>query len=210
MVYSPKHKELYLHNPKTGGKSLMFSLQNSSHDWKRDYHMHVTLKELSSNDLFQNYNITATVRNPWSRAVSLYFHSIADRRFYREHTFGNNKALLQNSPSLINFETFLKKGYIRNNSPFFKYIQPNFFIETEKLKFTRIFKYENWDEIKDYYSKVIGKKLIIEHNYHTRESINPVIPTDLSIDYRNLYNEWSYNFILKHEKSIIDKFNYTL
>lgn len=210
MVYSLKYKEVHLHNPKTGGKSLMFALQKSSNDWKKDYSMHVTLKELSSNDLFQNCNITTTVRNPWSRAVSLYFHSIADFRFYKEKTFGNNKAVLQNSPSLINFETFLKKGYSLNNSQFFRYRQPDFFIETEKLKFTRIFKYENWDEIKDYYSKVIGKKLIIEHNYHTRESINPVIPVDLSTDYKKFYNEWSYNFILKHEKSIIDKFNYTL
>jgi len=210
MFYSDNHKHLHIHNPKTGGKSLMFTVMTNK-GWLRDYPMHLTLPEIENryselNNKIKNYNKTIVIRNPWTHAVSYYYHALDNKRFYKENFFNAKNFLKSNDKQKekidLSFESFINNGYQ-------KYVQERFYKETKNLKFDKVFKYENWEEIVDYFTNTYGINMVKTYNHHSRNNIQTVNNIKVFNDYRKLYNTNTIEKVADLSKDIIKKYNYT-
>jgi hypothetical protein len=212
MFYSDNFKHIHIHNPKTGGKSLMFTIVANKNNigWKRNFGMHLTLPEIESKykdfyDEIKNYYKTIVVRNPWSHAVSFYYHALSTNRFYRENFFSVKNFVKMNDKEKQNidlsFESFVNNGYQ-------KYIQERYHKETDSLKFDKIFKYENWEEIIEFFQKTYDTDMSKTFNHHSREKIQTVNSIEILTDYRKLYNTKTIDKIASLSKDIIEKYNY--
>lgn len=209
MIYSNKYRHLHIHNPKTGGKSLMFTIMLNK-DWIRDYPMHITLPEIEKNHpLFYNkvkdYNKSIVVRNPWSHAVSFYYHALDKHRFYKENFFSLKNFIKMNDKEKekidLSFESFVNNGYQN-------YIQEIYHKETDSLKFNNVFKYENWEEIIEFFQKTYNMDMSNTFYYHSREKIQTVNSIEILSDYRKLYNTKTIDKISLLSKDIIENYNY--
>ena len=212
MFYSDNFKHIHIHNPKTGGKSLMFTIVANKNNigWNRNFAMHLTLPEIESKykdfyDEIKNYYKTIVVRNPWSHAVSFYYHALDTNRFYKENFFSVKNFVKMNDKEKQNidlsFESFVNNGYQ-------KYIQEIYHKETDSLKFDKIFKYENWEEIIEFFQKTYDTDMSKTFNHHSREKIQTVNSIEILTDYRKLYNTKTIDKIASLSKDIIEKYNY--
>lgn len=209
MFYSDIHNHLHIHNPKTGGKSLMFTVL-SNKGWVRDYSMHLTLPEIErQHPIFynkvKNYTKSFVVRNPWSHAVSFYYHALDTNRFYKENFFSVNNFVKMNDKEKQNidlsFDSFVNNGYQR-------YIQEMYLKETDNLKFNKVFKYENWEEIIEFFQRTYDMDMSKTFNHHSREKIQTVNSIEILTDYRKLYSTNTIDKIASLSKDIIEKYNY--
>lgn len=209
MFYSDIHKHLHIHNPKTGGKSLMFTVM-SNDGWKRDYSMHLTLPEIEIKypkfyNEVKDYTKSIVIRNPWSHAVSFYYHALDTNRFFKENFFSvKNFGKMTDKEKQnidLSFDSFVNNGYQR-------YIQEIYFKETDNLKFNKVFKYENWEEIVEFFKNTYDVDMSKTFNHHSREKLQTVNGIEILNDYRKLYNTNTIDKIDSLSKDIIIKYNY--
>lgn len=209
MIYSIEDKHIHIHNPKTGGESLMFMLSSSSNKWKHDYDMHLTFPTIQYHhkvfySKIKNFTKSVTIRNPWAHAVSYYYHALDVDRFYRENFFGveNFCSLKHKEKSQIDcsFENFIQ------NYP--RYSQENFCKETKNLKFDVFFKYEDWDEMIKYFVSNYRISFKKDYRQHDRKKIITVNNIKKISGYKSLYTTETKDRVAKISAGIIDKFGY--
>lgn len=211
MFYNEYYQHLHIHNPKTGGKSLMFSVSKNQKGWKRDYPMHIKLNNIENAhiELFnkvKDYTKTVTVRNPWDHAVSYYYHALCKERFFKENFFSikgfKNMNENQKTNLDLSFSSFINNGY-------HNYIQNHFLKNSKNLKFDIVFKYEEYDKILSFFEEKYNTLIDKNFNHHSRNRIQTVNNIQIVDDYRKLYNTETIDKVAVYSQEIIKKYNYT-
>ena len=191
-LYNQNYKFLFSHVSKCGGSSLISGLKSVTNETSIVCPYHCGLDYIYKNLRLANENPKkyikiSSVRNPWDRAVSLYYHLL-----------GNEKRLLtvldkstQKTSKIMftgNFDDFIRK--VMTNIPQNYYENFSHVIKFEELQkgFDTICKTINVDSIE---LPIINYK------------------TGRPLDYRSMYNPSSAEFIYKKNKNIVDTFGYT-
>lgn len=122
-MISHKHKCIFVHVPKTAGKSILglFGLPEFGRDYvdRYDYiehpYDHRPLIAYRQRDYFDHYFKFAFVRNPWDRALSTFLYLLRggsndqDARFrdrYLANYGGNFEAFVQDLPAFLDTKFF--------------------------------------------------------------------------------------------------------
>ena len=146
-MISHKHKFIFVHIPKTGGRSIEKLLRKSSEDlefddgWNQDlsaWQQHLSIQSILNNrPSCKNYFKFSVVRNPWDRLVSCYFY------FERHGIFGNFKDFLNESGLYLNnFPKFNGQlGCMEHRSLMFDFLSCN-----QKINMDFTGRFENLQE----------------------------------------------------------------
>ena len=191
-LYNQNYKFLFSHVSKCGGSSLISGFKSVTGETSIVCPCHCGLEYIyknlkQANENPKRYIKISSVRNPWDRAVSLYYHLL-----------GNEKRLLnvfnkstQKTSKLMftgNFDDFIR--HVMSDLPQNYYENFSHIIKFEELQkgFDTICKTINVDSVQ---LPIINYK------------------TDRPSDYRSMYNSSSAEFIYKKNKNIINTFSYT-
>jgi len=127
-LISHQHRCLFIHIPKTAGKSVLagFGLPEFGRAYDgglthlEDPYDHKRLAEYAGADWYRDFFKFAFVRNPWDRAVSAFFYLSAgganaqDKAFFDDHLAicgGSFAAFLEVLPALIAHKHFRPQSY---------------------------------------------------------------------------------------------------
>ena len=134
----------------------------------------------------------AMVRNPFSKLVSTYNHFPKNDRFQ-----------MKSNP--IPFDVWIKKLFGDKKDPMYyfsvKFFQPQFDWlkdDNDKISLDRIVRHENLTEEFNQVLSAIGVNTRIPHLNQSKK-----------VDYRNYYNEESYDLVKQWHKKDLDAFGYT-
>lgn len=172
---------LFVHIPKTGGTSVRIALEaNYENSWLRNPSRihHDTIQELKQyNRIDQNTKVFTIVRNPYSRAVSYYFH------------------FMNHSNIQLSFEQFLlmvKEGKATSRTPFIKYDQTYFIIDSNNnIDVPFIFKNENMNQLEQFLGMSVDKLNVGSYNKDNTLSLYNNKTVDLV---RQIYTRDFLNF----------------
>lgn len=189
-LYNKKRKFLFSHVSKCGGSSIISGLKSSAKQsiiCPSHCGLDYIYKELiSSKENPKKYIRISSVRNPWDRAVSLYYHLLGHEK--RVLPVLNSKAEEINKVRFVgNFDDFIRNVMTDMPADYYRH-------------FSHIIKFENLQQGFNTVCKDIGIK----------PSKLPVLnyKTGRPIDYRSMYNQSSADFIYNKYKSIIHTFSY--
>lgn len=189
--YNTNHKFLFSHASKSGGSSLISAFQSCFPEGSNVCPAHCGFDYIcnelrTTGENPKKYMKIATVRNPWDRAVSLYYHLLSKEKRLMT-VFDNNANEDRKVKFMGNFDDFIR---IMTNLP------DNYYDN-----FSHIILFEDLQTGFDTICKQLGtssKKLpMIDYN------------TGRPRDYRSMYNQKSIDYIYNKNKKIIDKFSYT-
>ena len=163
--------------------------------------MHGTMSELyvkypdKYKEICESYVKYCIVRNPWSHAVSMYFHTIDTERFYK--SFRNEKK---------------KKKY----STFESFIKENLYIPQERYTFfDKNFVYDKgiaFENLDDHLFEICRDNNIHYKKFHENKNVTRKFVFDYSYptDYRDMYtDETLIDAVSKKSSFIINEFNYS-
>lgn len=213
------NKITFIHIPKTAGSSIINSLnknyflifkgdkesfKNEKINYKEyynntsnligDFDIHLPFDLIKLNKNYLETPIFTFVRNPFSRAVSLYFECLRDKKHHKKLNINNR----------TNFEEFLIK--VKDSDYWFTMPMINWIGHKNLNKIDYIGKFENFDsELK----KIVKKfNIKIENNIH---NINNSIGGKYSpFNYTNFYetNKNTISLIKEIYKKDLSYFNY--
>lgn len=211
-MISHNDKFIFIHIPKTAGSSICTSLcgrlrsrigDNQGRPIKRD---HTTPSHGVYPLLWKKYYTFTFVRNPWDRAVSLFFHSkkyphrknyliannVGFNEFLTKHVGATNESgALEKKPQFLGLwasqNTWLTKRV--RGSPLRSNVNYNFIGRFESLQ-------EDFDAVCTYMSISCEK---LPHVKRTSSGHKP---------YWEYYNERTRNIIARLYRTDINKFNY--
>lgn len=196
-------KAVFHHVMKTAGTSLTTMLQSGNYNWEWLMGMHGKYSDLykSNNDdynIIKNYYNFTFVRNPWSHAVSFYFHKTDKKRYnFITKININNKPITDEEYKDFNF--FLNYIYVP---------QSNVTIDDPYFLNNDFFYYENFENeskkiLKKFnYSEINIKKINATPRYN-------IFNMEYPSDYKSMFDQKGKDIIFKRCKSYIDKFNYS-
>ena len=205
MRISLRYKFIFLSNPKTGSESLRkmlipYSDIRSKQYSKEKYYHHSHVKKLLIDLEKDNYDYTkffifGFIRNPWDRAVSMYFYSRPDKNYKAFWC----KDYEKESMFLHNFNEWIYHHKV-NNKKIFDPIEYFYSDNNGNIIPNKIYKMEEMeDSIKD-----LNKRLNIK--------IKNIIHINKSFVNRKHYsfyfNKESYYYIKDFAKKDIDYGNY--
>jgi hypothetical protein len=180
LIYNKKI--LFVHIPKTGGKSILNSIDQSM--WKKKlYAGHDPLFVLEINNNIENTFSFCVVRNPYKRTFSHYNH------------FKENNNI---DCSFIEFLKIIKQKKFYSKTPMIVFPQ-SFYVYNLKgiIGMNKIYKYEKFYEIEDDFNinfKVMNKGNYSQENYETayknKECVD-LVKELFSIDFINFKYDWN-------------------
>ena len=188
-IYEKPSKHLFVHIPKTAGRSVFLMLNNGealqgSHASARDYKSYLGAQ-------YENYFSFAIVRNPWDRMVSLYFH----RKQYSTTTNARN-----DFQSFEEFLWYVYDSFKEGNCNKFNYTQSSYICDGDKVLVKFIGRFETLEQ---------DIKLIFEH-------IGIIVPSQLKHEhktsrehYTKYYNDELVQIVNDVFIEDINRFNYT-
>ncbi len=205
------HKALFFHIPKTGGTAIHLAMsrhERFKHEtpetiereyWEFYLGMHGSFSMLKTDkntkdefDTLMSYYKFCYVRNPWSHALSYYFHWIHKDKFLKLDGY-------QQSLDWKNFKWYLENKY----DP-----QENYTFKDPEFKIDKMFKFEelqdSWDELCDRFN----------YNRNTLPDVNnsKEHKNIFNFTYPKHYSEWydneSKEMVEAVSKNEIEKFNY--
>lgn len=208
-------KGVFYHVMKTGGSSLHNMLESPSEllqrreqpheQWKLVMGMHGSYTQLlkehpSVYEKIKDYYKFMFVRNPFSHAVSSYFHTTSPERFDKENHMGRNN------------RRATKEDY-RDINYYFKHLyrpQSESTFDDSNFMNDECYYFEDYDnEVKrlfkkfEYSDKAFDSKI----KHHNKSSVN-IFDVEYPSDYRVVYDQTGIDIIADRCKSYIDKFNY--
>lgn len=209
MIVNRQLKHIHVHVPKTGGMSLLFILQQHK-DWKNEIGLHSNLTDIERHDkeLFEmshSFYKTTCIRNPWSHAVSFYYHAMDKLRFFSENYFSYPNFFGLPNENKIQIDTSFK-SFVKNS--YKKYCQSNYTKEST-ITFDKWFKYEDWNDMLDFFYSKYNIKLVDSFRKHDKFDIQFIKPLEITNDFRTLYDEESYEIVKRLSFDEIKRFNYT-
>ena len=174
----------FIHIPKTGGTSITHILESQA--GTRRVTGHDTIRRFENS---KKIRIFTVVRNPYTRFVSSYFHSLRKK----EHNYS--------------FEEFIKKSNYKN---LFLAPQVTYFGH-DRIKDVTILKYENFE--KDV--KFIFKKLNIQYTKIPHINYNPIYDKQPNLKQESYYKqfyteEWMKDLVRERYKDDFKQFDYEL
>jgi len=185
-IYNKKHKFLLSHVSKCGGTAIMNGLKEVVKEPSIELPSHSMLDYINKciekeDQNPKEYKKITLVRNPWDRAVSLYYHMIG----YEKRMIPNEKG------GKVKFEG--------NFDDFLNLMTP--VPENHYEKFGYVISFENLQVGFNFMCKELGLKQVKLKKFDYN--------TGRPKDYRSMYNKKSIDFIYNMNKDIIKKFNYT-
>lgn len=185
-IYNKKHKFLISHVSKCGGTAIINGLKEVVEEKSITLPSHSSLDYINKcikkdGEDIREYKKITMVRNPWDRAVSLYYHIIGYEK----------RMLLNDKGEKVKFEG--------NFDDFLNFLAP--VPENHYEQFGYVISFENLQVGFNFICKEMGlKKVKLKtFNYNTGRPK----------DYRSMYNQKSIDFIYNMNKGIIRKFGYT-
>jgi hypothetical protein len=209
-------RAVFYHVMKTGGSSLHNMLESptellqrreEAHErWVIVMGMHGSYTQLlndhpSEYEKIKDYYKFMFVRNPWSHAVSSYFHTTSPERFDKENHMGSNKRRATKD-DYKDFNYYLQYLYRPQEQSTFD--DPNFmndeayFFEDYDNEVKRLFKRFNYSD------KAFDSKI----KHHNKSSSN-IFGVEYPKNYKVMYDQTSIDIIADRCRHYIDKFNYT-
>lgn len=202
MFFNENYKSLIQHVQKTGGESLYYSLGKHSPvglKWLMKYGAHVTYTMLKNqneqlfDEVKENWFKMSTVRNPWSHAVSRYFHFIDTKRIMKTRK-------THSIEMYDNFEFYLEHDYDPQDVMTFN--DDNFMVD----KWLRLEEREkDWDYLCEING--FGNVELVHHNKtnNRKNYFNYVKPDN----YRDMYtNDRSIELVFQKSKKTIENLGY--
>ncbi len=107
-----KNKPIFIHNPKSGGTSLLKSFNNKIRRGQPAGHISIKEFKEKNENLFRDCFKFVIVRNPWDRFVSTYTYAKQEKNIYHDNinpkkgTFGKHPDY--DIVSKINFEEYVQ------------------------------------------------------------------------------------------------------
>lgn len=184
-IYNNKHKFLLSHVSKCGGTAIMNGLKEVVQEPSIELSPHLALDSINQcikqkGGNLKEYKKITLVRNPWDRAVSLYYHMIGYEKRMIPHVKGYKVKFEGNFDDFLSCIIPLPENY---------YDQFGYVICFEDLQVGFNF---------------MCKQLGLEQVELKKIDYNTGRPKD----YRSMYNKKSIDFIYKINKNIIKKFGY--
>lgn len=164
---------------------------------------HGSYAELYNNHLevynkVKNYVNFTFIRNPYSHAVSLYFHILDKDRWYVE-----NYQHVNGIENFKDFNYFLEHVY---------YPQENYTLNDKKFICNRWCMFENFEDECKSLSETVGipemSKNLLDKKVNSTKNRKNVLNLEYPDDYRTMYNDQGIEIVLNKSKQIIEKFNY--
>ncbi len=212
------NKITFIHIPKTAGSSIINSLNknydllfkgnredfinekidinknyNDSSNLIGDFNVHLPFDLIKMNKNYLNKPVFTFVRNPYSRAVSLYFECLRDSKHHKK----------LNINSKTNFVDFLFK--VKDNDYWFTMPMINWIGNDNFGKIDHIARFENFENE----LKTIVKKFNIKIEYNIHNVNNSVGNKYSPANYVNFYKDKkSLNLIEDIYKKDLVNFNY--
>lgn len=211
---------IFIAIPKTGTTSVRTQMRQSGYPMIDNYHLNIVQirdmiypyllkKNLGTNNHFPNVNVKSdedirkeakeifenffkfsAVRNPWARAVSLYFRREGVK------TKGN-----------MTFEEFCENHFFASDTchqPTLHRNQCDWLVsEDGKILMDYIYKVEEFEKAIDEVRELTNGRIILES---VERNVNP---SSKSRDYRSLFSDNTRNLIAKRFEKDIDLFKYT-
>ena len=209
-------KAVYLHVMKTGGTSLYNMLGSPKELLQREVQpeekwdvyigMHGSYSELAKNypaefELSKDYYKFMFVRNPWSHAMSSYFHTTSPQRFDKENHMGSNNRRATRD-DYKDFNYYLQNLYrpqecLTFDDPNFMYDEAYFFEDYDN-EVRRLFKRF------DYSDKAFGPKIV-----HQNKSEVNIFGAPYPKSYKYMFNQDGHDIIADKCSRYIEEFNYS-
>ena len=214
-------KAAFYHVMKTGGTSFHMTIARMSSllgrepteedKWKIIMGMHGSYTELFNRfpDVYnkiKNYYKFCFTRNPFSHAVSLYFHVINRHRWPKEMHKDIHKNII-GEEDYKSFNNYLENIYVPQSTVTFQ--DPNF-MNDEWFKFEELdhsfnilldkFEYNKVELMKTNSTKEFTSKGGREGN---------IFDLEYPADYKDMYDQQGIDIITKRCKEELDKFNYS-
>jgi len=208
-------KAVFYHVMKTGGSSLHHMLerptellqrQDLAHErWIIIMGMHGSYSQLlkehpEAYEKIKDYYKFMFVRNPWSHAVSSYFHTTSPERFDKENHMGNNKRRATKD-DYKDFNYYLQHLYRPQSESTIddpKFMNDeSYYFEDYDNEVRRLFKRFGYSE------KAFDSKI----KHHNKSSVN-IFGNEYPSNYRVMYNQTGVDIIADRCKSYIDTYNY--
>ena len=138
-MYCDSKKFIFNHIGKCGGSSIKHAIH--THIPYEDLKFicgHASLKEMyemikENNNIPEEYFLFCSVRNPWDRAVSLYYHKKTIQRRLDDQNIKNSEKSSHSLPKDMKFKEYLFT-YRKNYSISQSYKKSNFIIRFENLQ----------------------------------------------------------------------------
>jgi hypothetical protein len=194
-------KVLFVHIPKTGGRSIVdFLNRNNLDQWVRNPRLtnHDTIFNLANNNDLSNTFIFSVVRNPFTRAFSHYNHILDRRREAGKHdiTFNEFLKYARSRGNLIFMDSHLEyMPFLINSSQAF-YLHDD--TGTMSL-INKIYKFENLKEFENDFNTVLPKLNVGKYTFqdyleaYTKDNINLVrqvyLEDFISFNYSNNFDD---------------------
>ena len=203
-MISHKHRCVYIHIPKTAGKSIkaLFGIpefgcdyNGSELDWIEDPYDHHSVTKYEEREWFRDYLKFTVVRNPWDRLVSAFFYlenggSNQFDQAYRNQKLarfgGNFDAFVHGLPHFVGDKFF---------RPAICWLRAS---TGRKLLVDRVLRYENLANDFDAVGKPLGM---------TSRELKQLNPTE-HLYYRDYYSIRSRDAVRDAYAADIDQFGY--
>lgn len=195
-MYCPSKKFIFNHIGKCAGSSIKDAIHvHIPYNNLKCIAGHTSLGEMkkmisSAGEDASTYFVFTSVRNPWDRAVSLYYHKKTIQRRLNDRGLIDPKKASRSLDSKISFKEYIFK-YKHNYSISKDYEKSNFIIRFENLQW-------DFDELCEIIK--IPKTKLPKIDYSTGR------PADLK--YREYYDEESKNLVGEVCEEYIENFNY--
>lgn len=187
---------LFIHIPKTGGTSVSSSLSNRILQYRdHRYKNHDPLFLVEEKYNIKNLYKFAIVRDPYTRAVSLYKHF---NRFNNlNYSFEQFLKVVNSKGSLLLTDTLQSANhqYVIQNTPMFMFTQNYFLTSFKDYTVDKIYKFENLQELEDDFN--------LKLPHHNKGNY----PNSLL---KTLYNDKTIKIVNQIYKEDFERFGYSL
>ena len=206
MILSDSHRFIFIHVPKTAGRSIEHVLEpyhylpSLKNRLKRrfglffpiapagPFYYHIKARQLRLEigaDKFDSYFKFAFVRNPFDWLVSLYFYTIQTPQHVSHRQFKKMKDFEECIEWMTTHGTFLQKDYIcdENNQPLVDFIG----------------RYENLQADLQIIEKKLNIPILVKHHFN---------PTQRQKDYKSYYTTAMKDKVYRAYKADIELFGY--
>lgn len=198
-MISHKHKVIFIHMMKNAGTSIEKALQNKDQWYVDKSKKHLCYREAAKiyGDLYSKYTTFSIVRNPWSRAVSVYKHLIQRSTInctFTEFVTGEYELETTEAPW---WNTFLKV----DGKPIYDVPQTYFICDNNEVQVDHLLRFESLNNDFKKLCSVLGLRNVkLPHVHKAYKCDKP--------NYVDYYTSETEQIIRERFKSDIEQFNY--
>jgi len=213
MVINEQRKHLHFEMPKTASGSIHVNCGTMNY---HTFPMHTGIEFLKKNNpiiykkliapSINNWLVSCIIRNPWEHAISYYYHALDEKRFFKENFFYFKNFKKLSREELLKKDVSLKRFLLKSYIPYRAQNKKLKIFDPQEDLINYYINYNNYNKMKDFL-KTFGidgthKKI------HTRTEIKTIVDLSHKKDYREHYEEETYNMIKENCQKEIDIFDY--